>query len=87
MMQSSRSGLRTLLLAATALAGLSAAGAASAQDAAATGASVGEVVVTAAKTTRVTLTVAEGAGEHTHAGALGRAHPVMFDWLDTTLTA
>lgn len=34
----------------------------------------------------VTLTIAEGAGEHTHAGALGRAHQVMFDWLDTTLT-
>jgi hypothetical protein len=32
-----------------------------------------------------TLTSAEGAGEHTHAGTLGRAHPVMFDWLDTTL--
>jgi hypothetical protein len=30
---------------------------------------------------------AEGAGEHTHAGALGRAHQVMFDWLDTTLDA
>jgi hypothetical protein len=36
--------------------------------------------------TLVTLTIAEGAGEHTHAGALGRAHQVMFDWLDTTLT-
>jgi alpha-beta hydrolase superfamily lysophospholipase len=45
-----------------------------------------EKALTAAKTTRVTLTEAEGAGEHTHAGALGRAHPVMFDWLDTTLT-
>jgi alpha-beta hydrolase superfamily lysophospholipase len=46
-----------------------------------------EKVLTAADTTRVTLTEAEGAGEHTHAGALGRAHQVMFDWLDTTLTA
>jgi hypothetical protein len=35
---------------------------------------------------RITLTSADGAGEHTHAGALGQAHPVMFDWLDTTLT-
>jgi len=43
--------------------------------------------LTAASTTLVTLTSAEGAGEHTHAGALGRAHPVMFDWLDTTLAA
>jgi alpha-beta hydrolase superfamily lysophospholipase len=46
-----------------------------------------EKALTAAETTRVTLTVAEGAGEHTHAGALGRAHQVMFDWLDTTMTA
>ena len=46
-----------------------------------------EKALTAAKTTRVTLTEAEGAGEHTHAGALARAHQVMFDWLDTTLTA
>jgi hypothetical protein len=46
-----------------------------------------EKALTAAKTTRVILTVAEGAGEHTHAGALARAHHVLFDWLDTTLTA
>ena len=39
----------------------------------------------AAPTTLVTLTEEEGAGEHTHAGGLGRAHQVMFDWLDTTL--
>lgn len=26
-----------------------------------------------------------GAGEHTHAGGLGRAHQTMFDWLDVTL--
>ncbi len=39
-----------------------------------------------ADATLVTLTGADGAGEHTHAGALGQAHPVMFDWLDTTLT-
>jgi pimeloyl-ACP methyl ester carboxylesterase len=43
--------------------------------------------LTSADATLVTLTGAEGAGEHTHAGALGRAHQVMFDWLDTTLTA
>jgi hypothetical protein len=36
--------------------------------------------------TLVTLASADGAGEHTHAGALGQAHPVMFDRLDTTLT-
>ena len=42
-----------------------------------------EKALTAAKATRVTLTEAEGAGEHTHAGALARAHQVMFDWLDT----
>jgi pimeloyl-ACP methyl ester carboxylesterase len=36
-------------------------------------------------TTLITLTEAEGAGEHTHAGAVGRAHQIMFDWLDTTL--
>jgi pimeloyl-ACP methyl ester carboxylesterase len=39
-----------------------------------------------ADATLVMLTGAEGAGEHTHAGALGRAHQVMFDWLDTTLS-
>jgi hypothetical protein len=43
--------------------------------------------LTNAPTTLVTLTSAEGAGEHTHAGALGRAHQVIFDWLDTTLAA
>jgi pimeloyl-ACP methyl ester carboxylesterase len=42
--------------------------------------------LTGAEATLVTLTNAEGAGEHTHTGALGRAHQVMFDWLDTTLT-
>jgi len=42
--------------------------------------------LTSAPTTLVTLTSADGAGEHTHAGALGQAHPVLFDWLDTTLT-
>jgi pimeloyl-ACP methyl ester carboxylesterase len=41
---------------------------------------------TAAKATRVSLTEAEGAGEHTHAGALARTHQVMFDWLDTVWT-
>jgi hypothetical protein len=29
----------------------------------------------------------QGAGEHTHAGGLGRAHEAMFDWLDVTLAA
>lgn len=42
--------------------------------------------LTNADATLVMLTGAEGAGEHTHAGALGRAHQVMFDWLDTTLS-
>jgi pimeloyl-ACP methyl ester carboxylesterase len=42
--------------------------------------------LTSADATLVTLTIAEGAGAHTHAGAVGRAHQVMFDWLDTTLT-
>ncbi|HKN39102.1 MAG TPA: alpha/beta fold hydrolase [Acidimicrobiia bacterium] len=46
-----------------------------------------EKALTAASTTLVTLTEEEGAGEHTHAGGLGRAHQTMFDWLDTTLTA
>jgi pimeloyl-ACP methyl ester carboxylesterase len=46
-----------------------------------------EKALTSASTTLVTLTSAEGAGEHTHAGGLGRAHQIMFDWLDTTLTA
>ena len=46
-----------------------------------------EKALTSASTTVVTLTDAEGAGEHTHAGALGRAHQTMFDWLDGTLAA
>ncbi len=41
--------------------------------------------LSSADATLVTLTIAEGAGEHTHAGAVSRAHQVMFDWLDTTL--
>jgi pimeloyl-ACP methyl ester carboxylesterase len=45
-----------------------------------------EKELTNADTTLATLTVAEGAGEHTHAGALARAHQVIFDWLDTTLS-
>jgi len=40
-----------------------------------------------APTTLVTLTASEGAGEHTHAGALSRAHQTIFDWLDDTLAA
>jgi len=46
-----------------------------------------EKALTGASTTLVTLTEKEGAGEHTHAGGLGRAHQTMFDWLDATLTA
>jgi pimeloyl-ACP methyl ester carboxylesterase len=38
-----------------------------------------------APTTLVTLTEAEGAGEHCHMGAMSRAHQTMFDWLDDTL--
>lgn len=33
----------------------------------------------------VTLTSAEGAGEHCHMGAMYRAHQTIFDWLDETL--
>jgi pimeloyl-ACP methyl ester carboxylesterase len=46
-----------------------------------------EKALTGASTTLVTLTEEEGAGEHTHAGGLGRAHQTMFDWLDATLAA
>jgi len=46
-----------------------------------------EKALTGASTTLVTLTETEGAGEHTHAGGLRRAHQTMFDWLDATLTA
>ena len=35
-----------------------------------------------ADTTLVTLTDAEGAGEHCHMGAMSRLHQVVFDWLD-----
>ncbi|MEU9100589.1 alpha/beta hydrolase [Streptomyces sp. NPDC048361] len=38
-----------------------------------------------APATLVTLSEAEGAGEHCHVGAFHRAHQVMFDWLDTVL--
>ena len=44
-----------------------------------------EKALTGATTTLVTLTENEGAGEHTHAGGLARAHQTMFDWLDATL--
>src|SRR5882757_1528857 len=37
------------------------------------------------KTTLVTLRESEGAGEHCHMGAMGRAHQVIFDWLDDVL--
>ncbi|QHB33073.1 alpha/beta fold hydrolase [Yersinia canariae] len=33
----------------------------------------------------VTLTSAEGAGEHCHMGAMYRVHQVIFDWLDESL--
>ena len=46
-----------------------------------------EKALTGASTTLVTLTENEGAGEHTHAGGLSRAHQTMFDWLDATLSA
>ena len=38
-----------------------------------------------APTHLVTLTEAEGAGEHCHMGAMSRAHSTIFDWLDNTL--
>ena len=44
-----------------------------------------ERALTQAATTLVTLTAAEGAGEHCHMGALTRSHQVMFDWLDGVL--
>ncbi|WP_213990048.1 alpha/beta fold hydrolase [Sodalis sp. dw_96] len=34
----------------------------------------------------VTLTEAEGAGEHCHMGAMSLAHQTIFDWLDDTLS-
>ncbi|MFG2720550.1 alpha/beta hydrolase family protein [Streptomyces sp. NPDC048416] len=40
-----------------------------------------------APATLVTMSDAEGAGEHCHVGAFHRAHQVMFDWLDTALAA
>jgi pimeloyl-ACP methyl ester carboxylesterase len=46
-----------------------------------------EKALIGARTTLVTLTEDEGAGEHTHAGGLARAHQTMFDWLDVTLAA
>ena len=41
--------------------------------------------MTNADTTLVTLPETEGAGEHCHTGSMGRAHQVIFDWLDKTL--
>ncbi|HEX3791952.1 MAG TPA: alpha/beta fold hydrolase [Pseudonocardiaceae bacterium] len=38
-----------------------------------------------APTTLITLTEADGAGEHCHAGAMSQLHREMFDWLDDTL--
>ncbi len=43
-----------------------------------------EKAITGAPTTLVTLTDAEGAGEHCHMGAMARFQQVMFDWLDET---
>jgi pimeloyl-ACP methyl ester carboxylesterase len=46
-------------------------------------------ILAAAMTAPITLarfTTAEGAGEHCHVGSLTRAHQVIFDWLDTTLS-
>jgi pimeloyl-ACP methyl ester carboxylesterase len=39
------------------------------------------------KTTLVTLRESEGAGEHCHVGAMGRAHQTIFDWLDDVMAA
>jgi len=44
-----------------------------------------ERALTQAATTLITLTAAEGAGEHCHMGALTRSHQVIFDWLDDVL--
>jgi dienelactone hydrolase len=41
--------------------------------------------MTNADVTLVTLTEADGAGEHCHMGAMSRAHQTIFDWLDTAL--
>ena len=46
-----------------------------------------EAALVNADTTLVTLTEAEGAGEHCHMGAMSRAHQTMFDWLDDTMAA
>jgi pimeloyl-ACP methyl ester carboxylesterase len=35
-----------------------------------------------APATLVSLTEAEGAGEHCHEGSMARFHQVIFDWLD-----
>jgi pimeloyl-ACP methyl ester carboxylesterase len=37
-----------------------------------------------APATLITLTEAEGAGEHCHEGSMARFHQVIFDWLDET---
>jgi pimeloyl-ACP methyl ester carboxylesterase len=44
-----------------------------------------ELALINSATTLVTLTEAEGAGEHCHMGAMSRAHQTMFDWLETIL--
>jgi pimeloyl-ACP methyl ester carboxylesterase len=46
-----------------------------------------EQALAGAGTTLVTLTESDGAGEHTYAGGLARAHQTMFDWVDATLNA
>jgi pimeloyl-ACP methyl ester carboxylesterase len=46
-----------------------------------------EKALATAPTTLITLTEAEGAGEHCHMGAMARVHQVLFDWLDETLNA
>lgn len=40
-----------------------------------------------APATLARFTTAEGAGEHCHVGSLTRAHQVVFDWLDTIMSA
>ena len=40
-----------------------------------------------APATLVRFTTVEGLGEHCHVASLTRAHQVIFDWLDTAISA
>jgi hypothetical protein len=40
-----------------------------------------------APATLARFTTVEGLGEHCHVASLNRAHQVIFDWLDTTISA